>query len=114
MPSPLLSCMEYTNEARLATHRQDGLISELGQSIEIEVKQAHPKRLVTAEAIQSEEPAFRFCRGLLFSVSVKLVLGASSVFASDLTPVECKSLVSSLDAWLTLASTSRLVGLRPV
>lgn len=53
---------------------------------------ANPKRLVTAEAIQSEEPALRFRPGaLLFFDSGRLFLAAGSLSvsesASDGTPL---------------------------
>lgn len=75
-------------------------------------KQAHPKRLVTAEATQSDESALRFCEGACrFSGPGKLFLDvlSLSVFESD----AAEAALSLLDLLLAHATTTRLVGLRP-
>lgn len=74
-------------------------------------EQAYPKRLVTAEATQSEESALRFCEGACLSGPTKPFLEVSSLspFESD----AAEATLSLLDLLSVHATTTRLVDLRP-
>ena len=106
MPAHRLGCSDGIVKLR---HEQ--VLMASGLVLRLLRNQAHPKRLVTAEAIQSEESALRFCEGACLSSDPgRLLLDVLSFSFSRSLPAEAT--LSLLDWLPVLATTTRLVALR--